>query len=243
MSAIEIAELTEGSILDQFLLGRNQDELTSQDLSKALKDLRDRYEVRDLLAHYKQNDRLAQIANRSYHHSNGFDKIVLEETGFLALRLHVWWKGFSNIDSDIHNHNFDFASWIILGRMQNTLFTEAENGLARTRYRYDIDGSLEYSMQPECDVHLKIQFISEHAVHSIYSIDHSVVHSGDPNIVEPTSTLVLQRSRPEMSNLIYRAEEKAQESDVDAVSCSSFTSKEVAEKLNRLDRMVAGEVG
>jgi len=66
---------------------------------------------------------LDQIVKKSYHHHNGFEKIVLLADDDFSLRLHVWWKGSDEGSlEDVHNHRWDFVSSIILGVMSQDFF-------------------------------------------------------------------------------------------------------------------------
>lgn len=69
------------------------------------------------------------IANQSYVHQNGFYKIVLyfEDTGY-SLRLHIWDKLNSTVDSHIHNHKGRLLSYIITGSLAITLYDIKEEG-------------------------------------------------------------------------------------------------------------------
>jgi hypothetical protein len=63
------------------------------------------------------------IAENSYRHALGFDKLIvapLLPTG--QLRLHVWWPGDPRTREHIHNHRFAFSSIVVSGRLRNHVF-------------------------------------------------------------------------------------------------------------------------
>ncbi len=67
-------------------------------------------------------DMLDYIAERSYPHPIGFDKLVLfhdEETNF-KFRLHIYWRGNQRASMErLHLHRFEMASAIITGELTN----------------------------------------------------------------------------------------------------------------------------
>ena len=64
-----------------------------------------------------------EVARKSVVHPNGFYKIVLlaPASATYQLRLHVWSTPVGT-RGDIHNHRWDFASWIIKGAFTQELF-------------------------------------------------------------------------------------------------------------------------
>jgi fructose-1,6-bisphosphatase/inositol monophosphatase family enzyme len=79
---------------------------------------------------------LDYIAQRSYPHPIGFDKLVLyqdPDTGF-KFRLHIYWRGNQRADMErTHLHRFEMASAIITGELTNheweTIETDLETDL------------------------------------------------------------------------------------------------------------------
>jgi hypothetical protein len=60
---------------------------------------------------------LQNVSNHSYFHNNGFEKYVLDSSNELGmkLRLHVWPKQKNIFPTDIHNHPWQYASYLIKG--------------------------------------------------------------------------------------------------------------------------------
>lgn len=76
---------------------------------------------------------LHKVANRSYTHALGFDKIVLMDlrkdvpniTQKTQLRLHIWNPentGALPIVEALHEHSFDFVSTVLTGHLENQQF-------------------------------------------------------------------------------------------------------------------------
>lgn len=66
---------------------------------------------------------LEEIANRSYCHDNGFDKIVIAKGNDLQLRIHIWWDGIDiEGQPNIHNHRWNFASYLLCGEYKHEEF-------------------------------------------------------------------------------------------------------------------------
>ncbi|MEQ1763856.1 MAG: hypothetical protein ABL984_12020 [Pyrinomonadaceae bacterium] len=72
------------------------------------------------------------IASRSYHHYNGFDKIVLsaDERNGEELRLHLWrLEGAAECEiGNVHDHRWDFCSVIVSGSYSYETFEASSAG-------------------------------------------------------------------------------------------------------------------
>ena len=84
---------------------------------------------------------LDQIASKSYRHDNNFDKLVLvtSKEPEYRLRLHIWWpenSGYSIQPELIHNHRWNFSSFIILGAMTFETFQVTTHGSPHFKYVY-----------------------------------------------------------------------------------------------------------
>jgi hypothetical protein len=110
---------------------------------------------------------LFSLTDRAYKHPNQFDKVVLvrsEDEGRWQLRLHIW-RHQRQGHADIHNHRWDFASWVIAGRFRQECFKVVESGGAPMGL---------YSWSDGCDATLPVPFV-------------------DTVQVEPTTTNILAR--------------------------------------------------
>jgi hypothetical protein len=85
---------------------------------------------------------LNEIAARSYHHTNHFDKIVLVDTGNqlgYRLTLHLWAPPYSDRevnDEQIHDHRFSFWSSILVGDIMFQNYVRDASGVMFGEYQY-----------------------------------------------------------------------------------------------------------
>lgn len=70
---------------------------------------------------------LSEVAARSYHHGNGFLKVVLAERQGWKLRLHIWFPG-APCEENIHDHRWSFASTVLCGGLLSETFTDDPQG-------------------------------------------------------------------------------------------------------------------
>ncbi len=105
------------------------------DLSALLhlaEDLRDDPALleRSLATVLRSRAAMDQIAERSSVHANGFAKIVLHAGAAAQARLHVWHRrnGRWVPDDDPRGHRWEFASWVVIGRLQETTFAKTADG-------------------------------------------------------------------------------------------------------------------
>lgn len=88
------------------------------------------YLIKDVL---NNPELLSKVANRSYTHALGFDKIVLMDlrkdvpkvSQKTQLRLHIWNPentGALPIVEALHEHSFDFVSTVLTGHLENQQF-------------------------------------------------------------------------------------------------------------------------
>lgn len=79
---------------------------------------------------------LAEIAARSYHHGNGFLKVVLAAQDGWKLRLHVWFPN-TPCEENIHDHRWGFASTVLCGQLLSETFVDDVDGtITGTEYLY-----------------------------------------------------------------------------------------------------------
>ncbi len=83
-------------------------------------------------------DALDAVAQRSYSHPNGFQKIVLLPSCYPSaeLRLHIWNSWIRDEDCKIHNHAWNFSSLVLCGALENVTY-EVGEGSALRAYRVE----------------------------------------------------------------------------------------------------------
>lgn len=88
------------------------------------------YKVENLISNVLNDSTvLNSVAAMSYIHSNGFFKLVLCESRFYKLRLHFWpGKNENKILSNVHNHRWDFCTYLILGKYEYEDFEISNTG-------------------------------------------------------------------------------------------------------------------
>jgi hypothetical protein len=148
--------------------------------------------LRTILA---SDERLADIASRSYRHANGFDKIVLStdrSTGE-KLRLHVWWPTDGAFEENIHNHRWDFATYILSGGYRTDFFLRSHTGRRLFEYRYRPVGAEEhYSLEPRGRVALEQVYSAVLSAGTSYTLDGGVLHRVLVDRQHFTMSLVVQ---------------------------------------------------
>lgn len=82
--------------------------------------------------------KLSKVANSSYSHTLGFDKIVIKENNKTGekLRLHIWWPEGPLSDDNIHPHRWSFNSIILIGELENKIYEEHPQGKLFYEYIY-----------------------------------------------------------------------------------------------------------
>jgi len=131
-------------------------------------------------------EQLQRIAQRSFHHTNHFDKIILlddEVNARFRLALHLWRPPFSldEVDDEqIHNHRNDFWSTILFGELESWEFVRSEYGepYHETLYRPSRTATSakvnEYS--PLGSAFLRPTGIHRWEAGSTYYLQHAIIH-------------------------------------------------------------------
>lgn len=80
--------------------------------------------VRQILTSILESSEYLQgLADKSYRHENGFSKLVLTSSKTHSLRLHIYWNDSAdNYQENIHNHRWDFSSFILKGTLVQDFF-------------------------------------------------------------------------------------------------------------------------
>ena len=161
--------------------------------------------LRSLLA---DDAKLAEIANQSYQHGNGFQKIVLDATDHGRLRLHVWGpEGYP--DECIHDHRFDLESTVILGQLNHRLFTPTTApGAGQTFDVFDYRskaGETQSSFQ-----HVGKQTLAQTGELTVragesYTLPYDTLHLANPGGVYGTATLLFEAlPHKQQAALVYQ---------------------------------------
>jgi hypothetical protein len=140
--------------------------------------------------------RLEEIRIRSYYHTNGFFKLVLEDAPCYKLRLHIWPRASgsrSYSEQRIHNHRWNYASFVLSGQISIHHYLEGQEGEEMDHYfafPRQIGEYYELSHQgTKILKHIISVFLPRG---SCYILDSSIAHSVITDDRVLTSTLMLQ---------------------------------------------------
>lgn len=146
--------------------------------------------------------RLVEIANRSFRHTNYFDKIVLlddEIESTYRLTLHLWRPPFTQeeVDDDhIHDHRCDFWSTVLFGVLQSEEFVRSDNGPKFQELTYRparTDRGVKVNEYvPAGAVGLRRTRVVRHATGATYFLPRERIHRIAISQREPTATLLLR---------------------------------------------------
>lgn len=182
-----------------------------------------------------------EIAQRSYTHDNGFDKLklVVSEDPEYKLRLHIWWPENTPQDPDsvnFHDHRWDFHSILISGEMwfMNYDITTGE-GFPVHEYEYaPVGDEEEYQMQYLGETNLKRRFGG--TLHSgvDYSISKDIIHKTYIPSNCLTATLLVQGPGTDDIARVFSKERLGD----DSIDASRMTVSEVDDSLDRLEKAI-----
>jgi hypothetical protein len=149
-------------------------------------------------------DWLDSIAQRSYRHVNGFDKLILAGEGPRGrmVKLDVWWPDVAAEEEQAHNHQYDFASHVMIGSLRHRLFEPThvddldppvEAALySRVEAAEDRSGTRARTVvRPVADVWRRATLDCIMPAGTTYSIHRQQFHAVG-NAAEATATIVVQ---------------------------------------------------
>ncbi|WP_369244479.1 hypothetical protein [Streptomyces sp. R41] len=150
-----------------------------------------------------------------YRHPNGFYKMKLLSPGAdsWALRVHIWDGPVAQ--SDVHDHRWDFSSYILSGQLLETQFAldrdagttpvfELAKGASSGEYRYMPDGVGRLSETSR----------TRRTPGESYTLDHRVLHRADPAGGYPVITAVLQGRDVRRTTTVVPAAERTESTTV-----------------------------
>jgi hypothetical protein len=157
----------------------------------------ERSNIKILLREIKNNRELLKyIADRSYIHTNGFDKLVLADSpsGKYKIRLHIWWpRNLSAIiQEDIHSHYWDFASNVCAGEFLFEQFEERSCGFRTSSYNYNRTGNDAFDLHYCGSGNVETTFMCKMPTGTSYFWDHGLLHRVRPSKPTLTASFVVQ---------------------------------------------------
>lgn len=141
-------------------------------------------------------NRLNEISSQSYLHQNGFNKLILSSNFDLGwrLRMHIWQTNYCNNDLDIHNHSWNYASVIVLGKLTNEIYRVSKDGENYYHHIYTIDNiKSESSLKVVGVENLIIDNSITYKARDIYYQTQDKLHRTFPSGKKPTVTIVVQQ--------------------------------------------------
>ncbi len=118
------------------------------------------FNLKSLVEEIITNDKwLLEISNKSFSHTNGFDKFILFRGKNLRIRLHIYWPEECKNKSNIHDHRWDFSSFIIKGGYKSEIFQIADEGVDKFLYHYYSEASTKEDYQLMFEEKVKIDII------------------------------------------------------------------------------------
>jgi len=129
----------------------------------------------------KNEDKLQEIASRSFTHGAGFIKIIIGIDEINMLRLHFWNKYDQIADpQNPHSHGWNLKSKILKGRFNNLIYVESDttdNVECRNKYSNNLiihnnSCNFKYIMP----VNLLNTSIQTHTEGNVYSMSRTEIH-------------------------------------------------------------------
>ena len=174
------------------------------------------------------------LLQNSYMHDNGFEKWVLLSTPYYKLRLHVYEDTRLIPQENRHNHSWDFASYIMEGCLQNTIYTPDEvNGEEELlHYQYSPVKGDEYSTSLIEKARLRKMTDINLSAGTAYFMPAEVIHriSYENTFKQRTVTLMLTGNRKNYHCDLY-AEQAFKEVQN---SAKRFTEKDIQNRFQQL---------
>jgi hypothetical protein len=160
--------------------------------------------VRSILA---DEHRLASCAANGYRHHNDFTKVVLGVSpAGRKLVWHQWRQKEPWVDSDLHNHRWDFVSYIAAGELELTDYEEHPDGrLDVTRYAYASPGDRsEYALRRVGPARLREVRRRKIPAGEFYHQPHRTVHTAASQ-AQGTGTIIVQGEVASAGTDVYLA--------------------------------------
>lgn len=145
------------------------------------------------------------VAENSYHHFNSFDKVVLASTpSGRKLVWHQWKLAGSEDEIEIHNHRWNFVSYVIRGAVESRDYVPSSTGGLRTlHYRYrSPEGGRSYRLQYLGEAALSETRRYVHRAGDFYVQDRDTVHTALA-LAADTDTMIVQDAVTRAHSDIY----------------------------------------
>lgn len=150
------------------------------------------------------SDYILNACRTSYHHPNGFARLLLVDCRpRWALRLHVWQGPVARHDNDIHGHCGPVVSRLLCGRLLNTEYTAMSAGSAFLEHEDRLVGMV-HTITPRGVAYLRLDSRKYLAAGDVYALRSNVIHRTTPLPPFPVVTLVADGARRRSVARVYR---------------------------------------
>jgi len=185
-------------IIQSFLHRVNGKEFSCLEFLNLFTDFGKKFNEGDFVHQIAENIKKDDLANKnlaakSYSHENGFAKLVIweNENSMFRLRLHFW-DGSNKINSNIHNHRFNFTSFILKGAIKNFTWILDDKGDNFSYYHYlpRLENGT-YKMHKIGNAKLRISEETILTEGDVYYLSHETLHTSE-NWSENLVTLFIE---------------------------------------------------
>ena len=147
---------------------------------------------------------LSAIANSSYAHPLGFEKLVLwDGVAGERIRLHIWrGDACQEASSDIHDHYWDFRSIVLRGWLTFSEYEVVTGDDSYSAYQMDPIGNGSHVLRFIGKQSLTLQRVVTLTVGGQYALSSNVLHA--THTPHSCISLVAQSARRKDSNVVYR---------------------------------------
>lgn len=134
-------------------------------------------------------------------HPNGFDKILISESGEFKLIAHFWKA--EHRDNDVHDHRWHFTSSVLQGGLVADEFVPSDNGTIMDRFRYSSpSGGSHFTLTADGQEKIAPAATSLLEAPCVYFQDRSALHRARTS--SSTVTLLVQESVRVEQTTVYR---------------------------------------
>jgi len=192
----------------------------------------------DLIKRISLNEnKLKEIAKRSYDHVNGFTKIVLfeSEDKKVKIRLHLWGEKYQKSTiSDLHDHRWSYISIPIIGELRESRFVEnleknSCNSLKKVKYNCFSRGESEWLNLEGYEIVSLIKDTTKlHETGNVYFCAAGEIHQLEPTTL-PCASIVVTFEPIKDYARVYR--DKIETEDFMKIYVPNLDLKKIKESL------------
>ena len=140
---------------------------------------------------------LKSVAEGSFRHVLGLSSSWYRPARRGQMRLHVWWPDETRVREDVHNHRFDFVSFVLLGRMRSHLYRPSSRGVRHLQFKESaVPAEQRWTLDEVGEKRLKMELVADFGAGTCYRLGTRALHRVEAR-AGLVATLVLSlESRP-----------------------------------------------